>query len=288
MARRGDLAGLAALGALGYMLTRDDKKKAPVEDRRGVEVARTFAPDSDRMLYPDESSNTTGDYAPAAPPVVRSGRGATSVAATTPAVGPYTDEAVRLARRYPAPGRARITDTGDETARLARRYPAPARARVTDTGDETARLARRYPAPARQMTREEAISRIPTDADIPPSVGREPVSGNELTRNIMNTLNATTGLSAPGFVGRETAKQFAARAAARRAAEGLSDAEVADLLRRKALSEVDVMGGAIGYKKGGKVKAKAKKMASGGMAKSSASKRADGIATKGKTKCKMY
>ena len=37
------------------------------------------------------------------------------------------------------------------------------------------------------------------------------------------------------------------------------------------------------YKKGGKVK----KMASGGMA-SSASKRADGIATKGKTKCKMY
>jgi hypothetical protein len=38
-----------------------------------------------------------------------------------------------------------------------------------------------------------------------------------------------------------------------------------------------------GMKKGGKVK----KMASGGMA-SSASKRADGIATRGKTKCKMY
>jgi hypothetical protein len=38
------------------------------------------------------------------------------------------------------------------------------------------------------------------------------------------------------------------------------------------------------YKKGGAVKAK--KMASGGM--TSASKRADGIATKGKTKCKMY
>ena len=37
------------------------------------------------------------------------------------------------------------------------------------------------------------------------------------------------------------------------------------------------------YKKGGAVK----KMASGGMA-SSASKRADGIATKGKTNCKMY
>jgi hypothetical protein len=39
-------------------------------------------------------------------------------------------------------------------------------------------------------------------------------------------------------------------------------------------------------KKGGVVKAKPKKMASGGV--SSASKRADGIASKGKTKCKMY
>jgi hypothetical protein len=41
-----------------------------------------------------------------------------------------------------------------------------------------------------------------------------------------------------------------------------------------------------GMKKGGTAKAKPRKMASGGMA--SASKRADGIATKGKTKCKMY
>ena len=40
-------------------------------------------------------------------------------------------------------------------------------------------------------------------------------------------------------------------------------------------------------KKGGMVKAKPKKMASGGST-SSASKRADGIAVKGKTKCKMY
>ena len=41
-------------------------------------------------------------------------------------------------------------------------------------------------------------------------------------------------------------------------------------------------------KKGGKVKAKVKKMATGGMAKSSPSKRADGIAMRGKTRGKMY
>lgn len=40
------------------------------------------------------------------------------------------------------------------------------------------------------------------------------------------------------------------------------------------------------YKKGGVVKAKTKKMANGGV--TSASKRADGIASRGKTKCKMY
>ena len=284
MARREDLAGLAALGALGYALTQG--KKAPVEDRKGVEVARTFAPDSDRMLYPDESSNTTGEYAPAAP-VVRSGRGAASVAATAPAVGPYTDEAVRLARRYPAPAPGRIPGQGG---------PRGTRYSPTDTGDETARLARRYPAPARQMTREEAISRIPTDADVPPSVGGTPVTGNELTRNLNAMLmgRGPTGLTQLGALAADAAtarrvqQAYNARAAARRANEGLSDAEVADLMRRRALTEADTTGGAMGYKKGGKVKAKPKKMASGGMAKSSASKRADGIATKGKTKCKMY
>jgi hypothetical protein len=51
---------------------------------------------------------------------------------------------------------------------------------------------------------------------------------------------------------------------------------------KKPLDESDTTGGAIGYKRGGK----AMKFASGGMV-SSASRRADGIATKGKTRCKI-
>ena len=51
---------------------------------------------------------------------------------------------------------------------------------------------------------------------------------------------------------------------------------------KKGLDESDTTGGALGYKRGGKTK----KYASGGMV-SSASKRADGIATKGKTRCKI-
>jgi len=51
---------------------------------------------------------------------------------------------------------------------------------------------------------------------------------------------------------------------------------------KKGLDESDTTGGAIGYKRGGKMK----KYASGGMV-SSVSKRADGIASKGKTRCKI-
>jgi hypothetical protein len=51
---------------------------------------------------------------------------------------------------------------------------------------------------------------------------------------------------------------------------------------KKPLDESDTTGGAVGFKRGGKMK----KYASGGMV-SSASRRADGIATKGKTNCKM-
>jgi hypothetical protein len=51
---------------------------------------------------------------------------------------------------------------------------------------------------------------------------------------------------------------------------------------KKGLDESDTTGGAVGFKRGGKMK----KYASGGMV-SSASRRADGIATKGKTRCKI-
>jgi hypothetical protein len=51
---------------------------------------------------------------------------------------------------------------------------------------------------------------------------------------------------------------------------------------KKPLDESDTTGGAIGYKRGGKTM----KYASGGMV-SSVSKRADGIASKGKTRCKI-
>lgn len=272
MARRNqNLAGLAALGALGYMLR---SKGAPVEDRVGEDVVRTPAPDVGRMLYPDESSGT-GEYAPAAP--VASG-----TRSMAPSAAPAMMSQEEMTRRRLAGGPRGRTDSAP--ARVAGQGgPRGVLYSPTDTGDEVARLARRSPG--------TAMDRIPGSSPAGWTGGTgERVSGSQFTRNLSNTLNATAGLSAPGFVGRETAKQFGARAAARRADEGLSDAEVTDLMRRRALSEMDTTGGAMGYKRGGKVKAKPKKMVvtkTGGKV-SSASKRADGIASKGKTRGKLY
>ena len=63
--------------------------------------------------------------------------------------------------------------------------------------------------------------------------------------------------------------------------------KAAETPAKKALDESDWTGGAVGYRKGGAVK----KMAKGGLTSkpvSNASRRADGIATKGKTRGKIY
>lgn len=281
MARRNqNLAGLAALGALGYALSRG-KDLPPVEDRTGEDVVRPSEADADRMLSPIESSGT-GEYAPAAPVV-------SGTRSMTPSAAPAMMSQEEMTRRRLAGGpRGR---TGTTPARVAGQGgPRGVLYSPTDTGDETDRLAKRYPAPPKSD--DFASPERRKNAGMLQSIKeyyQSPSSLEGVKRNAINTLNATAGLSAPGVVPQMTQRQFNARAAARRADEGLSDAEVTDLMRRRALSEMDTTGGAIGYKRGGKAKAKpAKKMASGGMAKSSASKRADGIATKGKTKCKMY
>lgn len=94
----------------------------------------------------------------------------------------------------------------------------------------------------------------------------EPVSGSELSRNFTNTLNAlgpgravkaaraATEIPAEMRAARAAQRAYNDRAALRRAEEGLSSDEVKSMARRKALSEADTTGGAVGYKKGGSVK----------------------------------
>ena len=291
MARNRDLAALAALGMLGFALRGKDKKQ-----EKGGEAtpSSTTAPQSSPDIIDDtydpnvrygsvmdlQEPGWESKTAPARTPSTA----ARSVAprATPAPIRDTGDETERLARRYPAPSSVR--DTGDETARLAKRYPAPTPASVRDIGDETARLAKRYPP-------RSSADLIPGQ-NVKAPVGGERVSGSELGRNFKNTLMAAGPgrLAGVGNIATEmaTAKRvqdaYNRAAAARREAEGFSPAEA--IARRNLMDEAAAAGG---MKRGGKVKAKpVKKMASGGMARSSASKRADGIATKGKTRGRIY
>jgi hypothetical protein len=294
MALNRDLAALAALGMLGYSLRGKDKK----QEKGGEAIpastpASTTAPQSspdiiDDTYDPNVRYGSVMDlqepgWESKTAPAITPSTAARSVAprATPAPIRDTGDETERLARRYPAPSSVR--DTGDETARLLKRYPAPPTP-IRDTGDETARLAKRYPP-------RSSADLIPGQ-NVKAPVGGERVSGSELGRNFKNTLMAAGPgrLAGVGNIATEmaTAKRvqdaYNRAAAARREAEGFSPAEA--IARRNLMDEAAAAGG---MKRGGKVKAKpVKKMASGGMARSSASKRADGIATKGKTRGKIY
>ena len=285
MARRNaNLAGLAALGALGYKLAQG--RGAPIEDRVGTPVL----PTEDDQYNPDvrfggsadlgdelgtRQNLETGEYYTPSGATKKTSRGGAGKGKTarTPSISgddqynPDVRQGRKPGQGGPRGTRYSSTDTGDETERLARRYPAPPKS------DDLASPERRKNAGMLQSIKEYYQS---------------PSSMSGVGRNISNTLNATAGLSAPGFVPQMTQRQFNARAAARRAEEGLSEAEVAEIMRRRALNEADTTGGAVGYKKGGAVKAKKMVFTNSGGKVSSASKRADGIAAKGKTKCKMY
>ncbi len=155
-------------------------------------------------------------------------------------------------------------------------------------------------------TREEAISQIPTGGVKPPEGGSR-ISSSETERNLANIAAGLGPTRLAGFsnAGIEAAFLNAQRNAA--AARNASAAQNAAAARRAQLAEearrgqtptnftsptsrnankrtkkIDEDNTGVEFKRGGKTK----KMASGGM--TSASKRGDGIASKGKTKCKMY
>lgn len=263
MARReANLAGLAALGMLGYKLAQGKEAKTttggtratmPTGDDQYDENVKQYMDDTynpDVKQYMDDTVN----------PDVKQRKPAAKTASS-----PSAPKSAGMSRE----DEAKIRETGG--SRGTRYLP---KSEAQSGPDMSAYKPRRTPDQIgpmrtvegrRPMTREQSIAAIPTDEGKYAPVSGSKIDSTELGRNASNIMNATAGLSVPGYVGKMTQAGYNARAAARRGAEGLSDAEVADLMRRRALSEADTTGGAVGYKKGGA--AKVKKMASGGMAK---------------------
>lgn len=314
MARRNrDLAGLAALGALGLYMGRDGNKGAArSEDRKtearsepSLEELARGSRDLEGGITPqglNEYGDKIGLQQPASAP---------SSSASAPA-GPANASTRPAANRSMAAAKAR-----QEPYKNPQRGPSFEEISAHNRSQQTAGVSTK-PRGSTNRAGSSAADQIPiktssnvvasdTDASLR-------VDEDEASRNIGNALSALPGgaglkgahrlakyLATPrmaeysqplisGPVKRLTGPSKAELTAAERAArDAARRAETARENAARYNTEGPLGGeGFIMRKKGGMVKAK--KMASGGMTSkpSSASSRADGIASRGKTKCKMY
>jgi len=230
MAKGKNLAGLAAIGALGYMLSGKGKT--------------TGSGTPDLPVTPEEPRRQITDYMKKAPMDPReSGIAAANDVRT-----------VRTSRVTPAAVADNTTDISmPETV-----YP----------GGMAKRTEGNQPMPSLQAVEAKIATpkyQASTDAmrNVSRAVNREQKTKYAATREPSNEADRKKFYA----TGQDSdALKVASRAAA-----------AADAARRKAKK----LSAAAGMKKGGAVK----KMASGGM---TASQRADGIASRGKTKCKIY
>ena len=283
--RPGQLAGLAALGALGYMLSKDKKGEAPVE-------SRTASPNMAPSAAPAMQSITAAE-----------GAGEQFDASSAPKVARARTSAVPTRTVVPSSSAA---GSPGQDAMMANYVPRDRYARSLDYPDESLR--------GRMATRAESAAPV-----------RNPNISSEVERRTGVKLNSTAGAGRGGQGGptAEELAAYAAsrrsrpdlstpegrkRAEQAQALEGVypeqamiapgikSVAALAKGLANRAPRLAEMTQEALAApvrrlpaptyllkKKGGTVK----KMASGGST-SSASKRADGIAQRGKTRGKLY
>ncbi len=301
MARRNrDLAGLAALGALGLYMARGGKQdgsKVPVDEaaRRGepsLEDLVRGSRDLEGGIEPMGLRQSGEDYgfegrrtgpvasmpgrsAPARPASAR------SAGYKNPQRGPSYEEIAAYNRSSRDAGYAPGPSTSP--ARPGERVPSAAtsyESTVTDPiapGDfatEAALMFMPGPRVLRGAFRgaREAEAAAPVVRQLP---GPTPRLTGPSKKSLVEEARAARAASRQEEMLRENAKRY-----------GLDPNAPGYEGTARAVREQLGGGEFLLKKKGGMVKAKPKKMASGGM--TSASKRADGIATKGKTKCKMY
>ena len=287
MARRKDLAGLAALGALGYMLRdKTPDMRGGAEDER---PAPTGMSEATRLLTPDSSgkdfggSSGTGDYAPGPSSMMRREPTARTSSTLRPAAAASTASGSSRTKPMTGSGGGRGPAAGEAEAYRQRQYDeANARAKTPEGRAERARMEqaqaleavrpeeamigggglKTVAAMARGLANrrgaeklaEYSVPRIGTE---PLKIGKEPLK--------------MTGPSKAELVARDRAGRAAGREAERKE------------FNQRGVDRFVESTFEGGMKRGGKVK----KMASGGMARSSASSRADGIASRGKTRGKV-
>lgn len=298
MARKKDLAGLAALGALGMMLSKKgdsgsitgDDQYNPDVKQRGPDLGAIYAEDG--SLSKLRRNTETGDLYSPDEAVTRPSSG--SRTPTRPMRDDQYNPDVKQGRIAGQGGPRGTRYSGNVTGNPGGSYDAEM-PRVTEDG--------------RPLVDPERRKNYGMLESIKGYYSGNPFTAASAKREALNAMNATAGLSIPGFIGEASQATQAGNRAAKAAdvaekgreavgnpllwAQGpkamAKEQKAINAARRaeeranrinKPLSELDTTGGAIGYRKGGKTK----KMASGGSVKMSASRRGDGIAQRGKTR----
>ena len=296
-----NLAGLAALGALGYIIkSRQDGKNIPVEDRRQP-ASMPEAPVDDSGNFYEAGSGPTGAALASNPgPMDDESQWGGTGGAT------YREPTKRLPARPTSP------------SSQGSRYPTPPQ-RLTTSNDPRANPnfnpatapgagPRGYDPTQGTPPREEPLQGVHPETAFLPGAGLKTVASlakmfakdkNPYFNQQALANNPTRQLSGPSKA-ELMARDRAARADSRR--EEMLNENAANYglnpnapgYSSAAQSLRENIGGKdfTVKKKGGSIKAKGKpksmKLASGGSTRSSASKRGDGIASKGRTRGKMY
>ena len=268
--KSGRAAGLAALAGLAYMATRDkggkeapsdssydtlERKRMPAKAEDATESGDFMSRRLNRIDADDGKAYSTNNLSP-----MSSGKSApASAASAAPAKAPSASESTQSSRFSPkgSPVAKAAAGIGNAKPVVAQGGNRSVRSEAPNVGGTGSGGGRGPAIGEEQRARIDKAFEAPSESDI--QKGLEAGVGGPSLR----VLSAA-------------AKNLANRGKSYATKEGLKEIGYdAPRLGNEPLK--------LGMKKGGAVK----KMASGGMT-SSASSRGDGIASKGKTRCKMY
>jgi hypothetical protein len=296
-----NLAGLAALGALGVLYDRMNKNKteAPVEDRSGSFESYGRADDvspraEDPFMEPIGTTPSLDKYSYSNEKTINSSSNRTPARTNRPSNASQGLDAngkplpLRDIPQLPEQmnyGRGRATQGPVKTTQGARPYDptqgtAPREEPLQSVHPETALL------PGAGLKSVASLAKMFANKDKGPYFNQQALANNptrQLSGPTKSELMARDRAARAEARREEMLKENAANYGLNPSAPGYSAA--AQSLRENIGGKDFTV-----KKKGGSIKAKSKpmKLASGGSARSSASKRGDGIASKGRTRGKMY
>jgi len=311
MARRKDLAGIAALAGLGMLMANRSKKsddegtrKRQMAADRDASDQKTSGDQEDMFIEPGSGPHgqkfddeLPSASAPNKTPAIKKLPVKPGVATVTPAPKPATGFKKNPGAVSPSPGNQR-GPTAEELAAYEtnRNVNFGNESRRTPMGSTPATKPS-LDIPNMQQRASKALADDPAALAGPAAgLGAAGYRMYKYGKSAYDTAKAAKAAERTAAAGRESVTNPLSWMAGPKNADKFKEAapsamdkakaaaeKFADRFRKKPLDEADTTGGAIGYKRGGKVRG----YASGGSV-SSASSRADGIATKGKTRGKIY